>query len=141
MKADLAVRTPVKNVCEETRLDPAHGGSAFWHLLPRVLGLAFNRCCFKNAIDVLRKRNFCSGIFLRGGSKLPPSSFFQKIVMLYYRNANFGFRSLPGVPKMVKIGPQRPPGGPKMAKMEPQEAPNDAHDHLKDPPRAPKGST
>ena len=39
MKADLAVRAPVKNVFEETRLDPAHGGSAFWRLLPRVLGI------------------------------------------------------------------------------------------------------
>ena len=56
MKADLVVKTPCKNVFEETRLDPAHGESAFWNLLPRVLGLTFNRFCFKNAIDVLRKR-------------------------------------------------------------------------------------
>ena len=26
-----------------------------------------------------RKRNFCSGVFLRGGSKLPPCSFFRKL--------------------------------------------------------------
>ena len=65
MKADLVVRPPVKNVFEETRLNPAHGGSAFWNLLPRVLGLTFNSFCFKTAIDVLRKlyllRNISAG--------------------------------------------------------------------------------
>ena len=56
MKTDLAVRTPVKNAFEATRLDPVHGGSAFWELLPRLLGVAFNRFCFRNAIDVVRNR-------------------------------------------------------------------------------------
>ena len=65
MKGDLVVKTPAKNAFEETRLDPAHGGSAFWHLLPRVLGFVFNRFCFKNTIGVQRKlyllRNISAG--------------------------------------------------------------------------------
>ena len=65
MEADLAVRTPVQNAFEETRLDPAHGGTAFWELLPRLLGAIFNRFCSPNAIEVLRKqyllRNISSG--------------------------------------------------------------------------------
>ena len=56
MKADLAGRGPVKNVFEETRLDPAHGGSAFWNLLPQVLGIIFG---FMLAVIWLRFR-FCS---------------------------------------------------------------------------------
>ena len=63
-EADLIVKTPCKNVFEETRLDPAHGGSAFWHLLPRVLGPTFNSF-LKNVAGVLRKlyllRNISAG--------------------------------------------------------------------------------
>jgi hypothetical protein len=57
MRADLFVSPPVKNVFEETRLDRAHGGSAFWNLLPRVFGFAPNSTWFKNAIGVGRKRH------------------------------------------------------------------------------------
>ena len=71
------LKAPCKNVFEETRLDPAHGGPALWHLLPRVLGFTLQEFLFLKS-NWCAQNNICSGIFLRGGSKLPPASFFSK---------------------------------------------------------------
>ena len=93
-EADLIVKAPCKSVFEETGLDPAHGGSAFWHSLPRVLGLAFHSFCFKGVIDVPRKRCLLRNI-AAGRLQVAILSFFPKIKMLYCEITHFGPRSTP----------------------------------------------
>jgi hypothetical protein len=123
MKAELAGRTPVKNICEETRLDPAQGGSTFWDLVPRVLGLTFNSFCFKNAIGVLIKqyllRNISAGRLQVAAAFLffGESKCFITKKQILAPEAFLGTRKwskpnprdLPGTPKWLKSSPRAPP--------------------------------
>ena len=141
MKADLAVRTPVENAFEETRLDPAHGGSAFWDLFSRLFGVAFDVFCFRSGAEVLRKQYLPENISAGRLQVAAVFLFFLKIKNLCYKITCFWSPQPSWEPKTTKIGPKIPPGDPQMVKIESQRAPQGAHEIPKDPRRAPKGPT